>query len=43
MIAYRIQYKPLNRAAMKLVREKPYGATKTLQLMNIQNQAHDQQ
>ena len=30
-------------SAMKLVREKPCGATKTLQLMNIQNQAHDQQ
>ncbi|MDO7849063.1 Gfo/Idh/MocA family oxidoreductase [Hymenobacter sp. M29] len=43
MIAYRIQYEPLNRAAMKLVRDKTYGATKLLQMVNCQNQAHDQQ
>ena len=43
MIAYRIQYEPLNRAAMRLVRDKTYGATKMLQMMNTQNQAHDQQ
>ncbi|MGI4832814.1 MAG: Gfo/Idh/MocA family protein [Janthinobacterium lividum] len=43
MIAYRIQYEPLNREAMKLVRAKQYGATKLIQMMNCQNQAHDQQ
>jgi predicted dehydrogenase len=43
MIAYRIQYEPLNRTAMKLVRAKTYGATKMIQMMNTQNQAHDQQ
>ncbi|TFZ68196.1 Gfo/Idh/MocA family oxidoreductase [Hymenobacter sp. UV11] len=43
MIAYRIQYEPLNRAAMKLVRDKQYGQTKLIQMMNSQNQAHDQQ
>ena len=43
MIAYRIQYEPLNRAAMKLVREKTYGKTKLIQMINCQNQAHDQQ
>ena len=43
MIAYRIQYEPLNRAAMKLVRDKTYGQTKLIQMMNCQNQAHDQQ
>ncbi|WP_226929801.1 Gfo/Idh/MocA family protein [Hymenobacter siberiensis] len=42
-IAYRIQCEPLNRAAMKQVRAKTYGATKMLQMMNTQNQAHDQQ
>ena len=43
MIAYRIQYEPLNRAAMKLVRAKTYGKTKLIQMMNCQSQAHDQQ
>jgi len=43
MIAYRIQYEPLNRAAMKLVRARQYGQTKLIQMMNCQNQAHDQQ
>ncbi|AMR27243.1 dehydrogenase [Hymenobacter psoromatis] len=43
MIAYRIQYEPLNRAAMQLVRAKTYGQTKLIQMMNCQNQAHDQQ
>ncbi|QKG55339.1 Gfo/Idh/MocA family oxidoreductase [Hymenobacter sp. BRD128] len=43
MIAYRIQYEPLNRAAMKMVRDKTYGQTKLIQMMNCQNQAHDQQ
>ena len=43
MIAYRIQYEPLNREAMKLVRDKTYGKTKLIQMMNCQNQAHDQQ
>jgi predicted dehydrogenase len=43
MIAYRIQYEPLNRAAQKLVRDKTYGKTKLIQMMNCQNQAHDQQ
>ncbi len=43
MIAYRIQYEPLNRAAMKMVRDKTYGKTKLIQMMNCQNQAHDQQ
>ncbi len=43
MIAYRIQYEPLNRAAQKLVRDKTYGRTKLIQMMNCQNQAHDQQ
>ena len=43
MIAYRIQYEPLNRAAMKKVRAKTYGQTKLIQMMNCQNQAHDQQ
>ena len=43
MIAYRIQYEPLNRQAQKLVRDKTYGRTKLIQMMNCQNQAHDQQ
>jgi len=43
MIAYRIQYEPLNRMAQRLVRAKTYGATKLIQMMNCQNQAHDQQ
>jgi predicted dehydrogenase len=43
MIAYRIQYEPLNRQAQKLVRDKTYGKTKLIQMMNCQNQAHDQQ
>ena len=43
MIAYRIQYEPLNRMAQKLVRDKTYGAPKLIQMMNCQNQAHDQQ
>ncbi len=43
MIAYRIQYEPLNRAAQKMVRDKTYGKTKLIQMMNCQNQAHDQQ
>ena len=43
MIAYRIQYEPLNREAMKRVRAKQYGATKLIQMMNCQNQAHDNQ
>ena len=43
MIAYRIQYEPLNRMAMKDVRAKKYGQTKLIQMMNCQNQAHDQQ
>ena len=43
MIAYRIQYEPLNRMAQKAVRDKTYGATKMIQMMNTQNQAHDQQ
>ncbi|MDO7851182.1 Gfo/Idh/MocA family protein [Hymenobacter convexus] len=43
MIAYRIQYEPLNRMAQKAVRDKTYGRTKMIQMMNTQNQAHDQQ
>ena len=43
MIAYRIQYEPLNREAMKRVRAKQYGPTKLIQMMDCQNQAHDQQ
>ncbi|WP_210516981.1 Gfo/Idh/MocA family protein [Hymenobacter terricola] len=43
MIAYRIQYEPLNRMAQKAVRDKIYGATKLIQMVNCQNQAHDQQ
>ena len=43
MIAYRIQYEPLNRMAQKAVRDKTYGKTKFIQMMNCQNQAHDQQ
>ena len=43
MIAYRIQYEPLNRAAMKKVRAKTYGQTKLIQMVDCQNQAHDQQ
>ena len=43
MIAYRIQYELLNREAMKIVRAKTYGTTKLIQMMNCQNQAHDQQ
>ncbi len=43
MIAYRIQYEPLNRMAQKAVRDKTYGKTKLIQMMNCQNQAHDQQ
>ena len=43
MVAYRIQYEPLNRQAQKLVRDKAYGTVKMIQAMNCQNQAHDQQ
>ncbi|MDQ2771468.1 MAG: Gfo/Idh/MocA family oxidoreductase [Bacteroidota bacterium] len=43
MVAYRIQYEPLNRQVQKAVRAKTYGATKLIQMMNCQNQAHDQQ
>ena len=43
MIAYRIQYEPLNRQAQKAVRAKTYGATQLIQMVNTQNQAHDQQ
>ncbi|GAA4493927.1 Gfo/Idh/MocA family oxidoreductase [Hymenobacter ginsengisoli] len=43
MIAYRIQYEPLNRLAMKSVRDKQYGKVKLLNMVNTQNQAHDQQ
>ena len=43
MIAYRIQYEPLNRMAQKAVRDKTYGATKLIQMVNTQNQAHDRQ
>ncbi|WP_082115920.1 Gfo/Idh/MocA family protein [Hymenobacter terrenus] len=43
MIAYRIQYEPLNRMAQKHVRDKTYGATKLIQMTNCQNQAHDRQ
>lgn len=43
MIAYRIQYEPLNRMAMKAVRDKKYGKTKLIQMVNCQNQAHDNQ
>ena len=43
MIAYRIQYEPLNRQVQKLVRAKTYGPPKLIQMMNCQSQAHDQQ
>lgn len=43
MIAYRIQYEPLNRQVQKLVRAKTYGAPKLIQMINCQSQAHDQQ
>lgn len=43
MIAYRIQYEPLNRMAQQLVRDKTYGAPKLIQMMNCQNQAPDRQ
>ena len=43
MIAYRIQYEPLNRLAQQAVRANTYGATKLIQMVNCQNQAHDQQ
>ncbi|MCC3154200.1 Gfo/Idh/MocA family oxidoreductase [Hymenobacter sp. BT770] len=43
MIAYRIQYEPLNRMAQKMVRDKTYGPTKLIEMVNTQNQAHDNQ
>jgi predicted dehydrogenase len=43
MIAYRIQYEPLNRKVQKLVRNKTYGKVKFMQMMNGQNQANDNQ
>ena len=43
MVAYRIQYEPLNRQAQQLVRAKTYGPVKMIQAMNCQNQAHDRQ
>jgi predicted dehydrogenase len=43
MVAYRIQYEPLNRQVQKAVRAKTYGPTKLIQMVNTQNQAHDQQ
>ena len=41
MIAYRIQYKPLNREAMKRVRAagKDFGPLRLLQMQNCQNQS----
>ncbi|SFQ36063.1 Gfo/Idh/MocA family protein [Hymenobacter arizonensis] len=43
MIAYRIQYEPLNRMAQQLIRDKTYGRVKMIDAMNCQNQAHDRQ
>ena len=43
MIAYRIQYEPLNRMAQQAVRANTYGAPRLIQMMNCQNQAHDRQ
>ncbi|WP_375417251.1 Gfo/Idh/MocA family protein [uncultured Hymenobacter sp.] len=43
MIAYRIQYEPLNRQVQQLVRQKAYGRVKYLELMNGQNQADNGQ
>ena len=43
MIAYRIQYEPLNRMVQQLVRAKTYGRVKMIDAMNCQSQAHDQQ
>jgi len=43
MIAYRIQYEPLNRMVQQAVRDKTYGATKLIEMVNTQNQAHDNQ
>lgn len=43
MIAYRIQYEPLNRLVQQAVRAGTYGAPKLIQMMNCQNQAPDRQ
>jgi predicted dehydrogenase len=43
MIAYRIQYEPLNRQVYELVRNKTFGPVKLIDAVNTQNQAHDQQ
>lgn len=37
MIAYRIQYEPLNRLAMEWVREKKFGEVKLIDSVNTQN------
>ncbi|RYU80104.1 Gfo/Idh/MocA family protein [Hymenobacter persicinus] len=43
MIAYRIQYEPLNRQVFELVRNKTYGKVKWIEAVNTQNQVHDDQ
>jgi predicted dehydrogenase len=36
MVAYRIQYEPMNRAMQRLVREKPFGEVKYIESANLQ-------
>ncbi|WP_324673352.1 Gfo/Idh/MocA family oxidoreductase [Hymenobacter sp. GOD-10R] len=43
MIAYRIQYEPMNRKVQELVRNKAYGKTKMIEAMNCQNQGDPNQ
>lgn len=41
MIAYRIQYEPMNRMARDMVRQKQFGAIKFIELVNAQRQGGD--
>ena len=41
MIAYRIQYEPMNRMARDMVRQKQFGAIKFIELVNAQRQGDD--
>lgn len=42
MVAYRIQYEPMNRMAMKWTREKKWGPVKVMEMYNGQNERDPQ-
>lgn len=43
MIAYRIQYEPLNKLAKQWTREKKFGKVKVIEAVNVQNQGDPNQ